>query len=332
MKILLITGPAGPTQGWGDMATTDRIHQALIASGFEASVAFITSHEEFLSAIHKESFDLVWSALYHLDQDASRVGIGGGELWLADYMEQVGIPFVGSSAQCMRTMIDKAATHKVLEDAGIPVPWQVSSDETDLDSLKDFPAFVKPRFESESAGITEASVSQNTGQMTSRARYIEDNFNQPALIEEYLPGTEWTVSVLGNGNSRQLFPVVNNVNPARFKQYPVIREDLKGNDAIVLSASSNEIQAKQASLLANRSVEALGCLDHVRVDLKEDKDGRLKVIEVNGIPGLNPIKSRSLRIHSLCHSSLTLEENFEILIASIVSSALDRCGFPQAAS
>ena len=79
--------------------------------------------------------------------------------------------------------------------------------------------------------------------------------------------------------------------------------------------------------LCRQAVEALNCLDHVRVDMRISAQGQLKIIEVNGIPGLKPIKSWSPQIYSLYHnSSEGVMQEYHQLIHLIVDSGLSRYG------
>ena len=84
-------------------------------------------------------------------------------------------------------------------------------------------------------------------------------------------------------------------------------------------------RVKEANALCKQATDALNCWDHVRVDMRVDAHGRLKIIEVNGIPGLKPVKSWSPQIYSLYHGSpLGPEEDYRNLIDVIVQSGLLR--------
>ena len=74
-------------------------------------------------------------------------------------------------------------------------------------------------------------------------------------------------------------------------------------------------------MLANAACDALNCDDHVRIDMREGKDGKLRIMEVNGIPGLKPVKSWSPQIYSLYHPH---GDTYTALIGTIVRCALER--------
>lgn len=325
MRILLITGPSGHTQGWGDMATTMRIQDALTSMGAEATVLYVESAEALLERLRVRSFDIVWSSLYYLSDNVDYIGTNASGTWVHDILDRMKIPYVGSGALSMKRMLDKAKTNAILAEHGVDVPWQyvVKPGAGRLPDVN-FPAFVKPGFESESAGVGEGSVVLSRAELEKRLAYVHREFSQAAVVEEYLPGREFTVSMLGNGVTREFYPVENVINPAAYSRFPVVTKELKLEgwlDFRVPHEDTDRLCAQAAS-----AASALGCADHVRLDVREDAHGRVKVMEINGIPGLNPSKSRSLVIHGLYHYSVAPDDLFRLLIKRIVVAALDRYG------
>jgi len=155
-KILLITGPAGDAQGWGDIAVTQSIKQAIDDSGKTAQIAFVNNMDEFYASLEKNTFDIAWSALYHVSGKSETIGMGeGDEKWVADIFDDKDIPYIGPDAKTMKNLIHKTSTHKILKNSGIFVPYhyQLGTD----DALPDivYPAFVKPSYESRSVGISD---------------------------------------------------------------------------------------------------------------------------------------------------------------------------------
>jgi D-alanine-D-alanine ligase len=325
MRILLITGPSGHTQGWGDMATTMRIRDTLTSMGAEATVLYVESAEALLERLRARSFDIVWSSLYYISSNVDFIGTNSSGTWVHDMLDRMEIPYVGSGALSMKRMLDKAKTNAILAEHGVDVPWQYVV-KPGADEVPDvsFPAFVKPCFESESTGVGEGSVVLSQAELRGRIAYVHREFSQTAVVEEYLPGREFTVSMLGNGVAREFYSVENVINPAAYSRFPVITKELKLEgwlDFRVPHGDADRLHAQAAA-----AASALGCEDHVRIDVREDARGRVKVIEINGIPGLNPAKSRSLVIHGLYHCSVTPDDVFRLLIKRIVVAALARYG------
>ena len=323
-KILLITGPAGDAQGWGDIAVTQSIKQAIDDSGKTAQIAFVNNMDEFYASLEKNTFDIAWSALYHVSGKSETIGMGeGDEKWVADIFDDKDIPYIGPDAKTMKNLIHKTSTHKILKNSGIFVPYhyQLGTD----DALPDivYPAFVKPSYESRSVGISDESVVDSPEELTKRIDYIVNTFDQPALVEEYLPGDEYTVLMLGNGVHQVFLPGKVVVDPSLFGKYPILRTDLRGVGVTKIKPVSK--MKEDLIELSQQAMEALNCLDHVRTDIRLDAKGKLKIIEVNGIPGLKPVKSWSPQIFSLNYPSADGPmEDYRKLIDHILTSALAR--------
>jgi D-alanine-D-alanine ligase len=325
VRILLITGPSGHMQGWGDMATTMRIRDALTSMGAHATISYVESAEALLDRLKARSFDIVWSSLYYISSNVDFIGTNSSGVWVHNMLDRLNIPYVGSCALSMRRMLDKSWTTAILAERGVDVPLQhVVKLGADAPADVAFPAFVKPCFESESTGVEEKSVVSSQAELKERLAYVHREFSQTALVEEYLPGREFTVSMLGNGVARELYPVENVIDPAGVTRFPVVTKELKLKgwlDFRVPQGNADRLRALAASAAA-----ALDCADHIRIDMREDANGHVKVIEVNGIPGLNPSKSRSLVIHGMYHASATPDELFKNLIRRIVVAGLARYG------
>jgi D-alanine-D-alanine ligase len=222
-------------------------------------------------------------------------------------------------------MIDKFETHEILAAAGVAVPAHVLLRSGEDAAAVTYPAFVKPICESRSVGISDESVVHDEEELRRRVAFIEREFDQPALVEEFLPGDEYTALVLGNGKTRECLPGLVTVEGKHYKSYRILRSDLRGVGLTRISLAG--VRTEEARRLADDAAEAMGCLDHVRIDMRVDRGGRLRIIEVNGIPGLKPHKSWAPQIYTLYHGSpLGEEEDYRRLIGAILDSAGRRYG------
>ncbi len=324
-RILLITGPGGDAQGWGDMRVTECMRDALTAGGFDARIAWVETLADFEQAIAGQAGGLVWSALYYITPRADIIGLNAdGNLWVADLLDARGIPYIGPNAQTMKNLIDKAATHRILQAHGVRVPanW-LALPAADLPEVA-YPAFVKPCAESRSVGISDESVVHSLEELARRVKYIHDTFQQAALLEEYLPGREYTVLMLGNGAGQEFLPGLVTVDEALYGKHRILRSDLRGVGVTKISIPAEQDEA--ARQLARAAAAALDCHDHIRIDMRMDAGGRLKVIEVNGIPGLKPLKSWSPQIYALYHPTSDPAEGYRRMLCQIVQSAMERHG------
>ncbi len=324
-KVLIITGPAGDAQGWGDLRVTQSLRDALCTNGKTAEIAFVESMVDFKRAIDNHSFDIIWSALYHISDRADTIGLSvADDAWLADHFDARGLPYIGPNAQTMKLLIDKSETHRILEAAGICVPMHFKIDKDDELPRVQFPAFVKPSCESRSVGISDESVVHTPQQLASRVRFIHSEYQQPALIEDYLPGQEYTVLMLGNGNRQKFLPGIVTLD-GNYGEYPILRADLRGVGITKIKRPDALID--EAIELCRQAVNTLKCLDHVRVDMRLDKSSRLRIIEVNGIPGLKPHKSWSPQMYTLYYGSKEgPDQDYRNMVNLIVDSALQRYG------
>jgi D-alanine-D-alanine ligase len=198
----------------------------------------------------------------------------------------------------------------------------VRVDDPDV-SLIRYPAFVKPMGESRSVGVTDDSVVQSEAELRRQVAWIDREFRQPALVEDFLPGDEYTVLVLGNGDDQVCLPGLVTVPPEKYGRHKVLRVDLRGVGLTHISdAGPREDEVKS---LAARASNAMNCLDHVRIDIKTGADGGLRIMEVNGIPGLKPHKSWGPQLYTLHYMSPGgEEEDYRRLVKAIIDSACRR--------
>ncbi len=325
MRILLLTGPGGDAQGWGGMSVTEAMRDAATSLGHPARIAYVNDEAEFMGLVEKPDFDIVWSALYHITPNEAFIGRNAGGLWVADVFDERHIPYIGSDSRTMKAMIDKFRTHEILAAAGVAVPSHVLLRSGDDAGAVTYPAFVKPICESRSVGISDESVVHDEAQLRRRVAFIEKEFDEPALVEEFLPGDEYTALVLGNGRTREVLPGQVTVEDSHFHNYRILRSDLRGVGLTRVGLAG--ARTGEARELGDAAAEAMGCLDHIRIDMRVDRAGKLRIIEVNGIPGLKPHKSWSPQIFTLYHGSPEGEdEDYRRLIGRIIEAAGRRYG------
>jgi D-alanine-D-alanine ligase len=324
MRLLLLTGPGGDAQGWGDLSVTECVKQAAIACGHKASVAWAETDSDFHKVIRDGGFDMIWSALYYVTPNDKFIGRNESGTWVADVFDRMGIPYIGSNSQAMKDMIDKYQTHTILARAGVAVPAHHMVRRNDDVSAIGYPAFVKPVCESRSVGISDSSVVHNADELRRQVAMIEEMFRQAALVEEFMPGDEYTVAVLGNRDSRECLPGLVTVEEQHYGRYKVLRSDLRGVGLTHVHRCEGPA-AEEAKQLASDAADAINCLDHVRIDLKTDASGKLRIMEVNGIPGLKPKKSWAPQMYTIYHGSPRGQmEDYRKLIGAVIDAARRR--------
>lgn len=207
-------------------------------------------------------------------------------------LEMAKIPFVGSDALTLGITLDKIIAKKIFIAEKIPTPnfFEISS----LDQLRDadhckFPLIVKPRFEGSSKGLTENSRVSNMDELKRQVGHVVNNYKQPALVEEFISGTEFTVAVVDNDPPVAL-PVVQveidgklELNDMFYTFARISSDRLK----YVCPAPISPELAKKMSDYALRVYRAVGCLDFGRIDFRVDPQGNPYVLEINPLPCLS---------------------------------------------
>ena len=214
-------------------------------------------------------------------------------------LDMLQIPYTGSDALTLGICLDKARTKEILSYYGIPnAKFKVADSIDDLKNLSfDFPLMVKPVCEGSSKGIYSSSFVQNEDELYSEVNRITHGYNQSALIEEFLPGREFTVAVLGNDSDAQTLPIIEIV----YDRYPegivplysfeakwIL--DTKESDFNVFDCPANVdpvLEAKIKKVVLD-TYKVLKCKDWSRVDVRLDKNGEPSIIEINPLPGIMP--------------------------------------------
>jgi len=206
--------------------------------------------------------------------------------------ELLGIPYTGSDSATLAIALDKALGKKVLLQHDILTPkFQVmeSARERMSPDMK-FPLIVKPNAEGSSKGIGSTSVCDTEDELRVAVKSIIERYRQPALVEEYIAGREFTVGLLGDKRPRVLPPM--EIKFKKDTKRPVydyaVKQEWEEHVYYECPAKLTEAEQKAIEKIARATFWALDCRDVARVDMRMDADGRIYVLEVNPLPGLTP--------------------------------------------
>lgn len=204
-------------------------------------------------------------------------------------LELLDIPIVGSNLMTQVTSLNKENAKSAFEAAGVNVsPFQTFyTVDTPLDDDLEFPLFVKPVREGSAVGITNDSLVNNETELRTQVAEILENYDQPALVEGYLPGREFSVGVLGTENP-EVLPILEVIVPAEKYGSTIQTVDVKAQNGVIREVPANisDELAEDIKDAVIRSFEALNCSEYARIDVKLDEDGQPNVIELNAIPAL----------------------------------------------
>lgn len=294
-------------------STIEVIAKAIEANGFK--VKKIGNASCLLEKLHNLDVDIVFNI---------SEGVSGRnrESQVPVLLEMAGIPFVGADALTLGITLDKITAKKIFIAEKIPTPkfFEISTSDglADADHLK-YPLIVKPRFEGSSKGLSESSRVENMEELQKQAGHIINTYKQPALVEEFISGQEFTVAVVGN-EPAQALPVVQIKIDGRFKlndKFYTFSRITSDRLEYICPAHINQELKKKISDLALKVYRAVECLDFGRVDFRVDNDGSPFVLEINPLPSLSTEDVFMVVAKEL---GITYEE----MIGRILDSALKR--------
>jgi len=208
-------------------------------------------------------------------------------------LELLEIPYTGSDPAALSVSLDKALAKRMVRTHGILTPDYVvlQTGRERLPRELDVPLIVKPVAEGTSKGVTGKSVVRDEGELREVARELIAKYRQPALVEQYVAGREFTVGLLGERRPRVL-PPMEIVFLDASDPTPVYSFDMKQEWSKQLRyevpARLAERELDRLEKAARETFFALGCRDVARLDFRMDADGRLFFIECNPLPGLTP--------------------------------------------
>jgi len=240
-------------------------------------------------------------------------------------LEAYQIPYTFSDPLTLSLTLDKAMAKQIVRAAGMRTPLFVTAaSQAECRSLaarwlQKYPVFVKPLCEGTGKGITAESVVRDPNNLVRFAEQLFGRYRQPVLVEEFLPGREFTVGLVGTGDEAKVVGAMEvillaNADPGVYtytnKEYC--------EDRVTYRQLQEPSLLHAASTLALGAYRALGCRDAGRVDLRADADGHLHFLEVNPLAGLHPTHS------DLPILSTQAGWTYPQLIAAIVASAARR--------
>jgi D-alanine-D-alanine ligase len=252
----------------------------------------------------------------------------GREAQVPAILDLYEIPYTFSDALVMAVSLHKGMTKAVLRDAGIPTPrYRVIAIRDDADGTAmdgqdlAFPVFAKPVAEGTGKGVTPASKVKSFGDLWPTCERLLAQFRQPVLVEEFLPGREFTVGLVGTGSEATVIGTLEIVllASAEPEVYSYVNkekcEELVEYRMVDANKDPEVAAAEQIALAAWR---ALGCRDAGRADLRSDAAGKPQFLEVNPLAGLHPQHSD---LPMICTA---MGMAYDELIRRIVDSAATR--------
>ena len=313
--------------------TIDALRAALETDGH--TTTFIQADRELPYALRNASPDICFNIAEGLGGDAR-------EAQVPALLEMLGIPYTGSRVLANGISLDKTLTKRIWRDRSLPVaPFQEFNvgDEPLRPELK-FPLFVKPAREGTGMGVDTKAIVKNEKELRERVDYIINSYQQPALVETFLPGREFTVGILGRADAKLYSRNPEWYEKDGFHRFPVL--ELDTSRSVSPWVYSNEAKSKEVGAdgspgyfcpaeidaelekklkhLALRAHQILNTLDVSRTDIRLDEEGNPRLIEINTLPGLTPDYS------DLCLQAKAEGIRYEDLVLDILYLGASRWG------
>lgn len=295
--------------------TIDRIIQAFESGGYR--VKKIGNIHQLLKQIDHLDVDIVFNIC---EGTTGR----NRESQVPMLLELKGIPYVGADALTMGITLDKVVAKKLFISEGIPTArYFVAESTKDLEKQNTigYPLIVKTIHEGSSKGISKDSRVENLEGFKRQVNLINTVYKQPALVEEFIKGTEFTVAVLGN-EPPQAMPIVQvsidgdvNLGDEFYTFERISSTDLR---YVCPTKISDELTHKIQDL-AVRVYKCVGCRDFGRVDFRVDKKGNPYVLEINPLPSLDSKDSFNI-------FPKVIGSSYDAVLNQILGFALKRYG------
>jgi D-alanine-D-alanine ligase len=275
---------------WDSIETIDAVANALSPLG---KVIRLEADENFPEKLRRARPDIVFNIA------EGRYGVNR-EAHVPAICEFYGVPYSGSDPLTLSICLDKAKTKEMLAYHGVPTArFAVVTGMHEIDQTRDlpFPVFAKPIHEGSSKGITERNFCRNRHELEAQAAFLLEIYRQPVIVEEYLPGAEFTCAVLGNGADAKVLPVVG----MNFASLPEGALPIYGYEAKWIwdrperplqmfdcPARIDDSLRREIERVTLQAYRVLGCRDWSRIDVRLDADAQPNVVEVNPLPGILP--------------------------------------------
>jgi D-alanine-D-alanine ligase len=273
---------------WDSMETIDAVKIALELGGH--SVTLIEADGDAYEKLKIIRPDFVFNVAEGF-YGASR------ESQIPAMLEMLNINFTGSDSITIGICHDKSRCKEILSYHKIPNAKFFITDKILSTNNFSYPKFIKPLHEGSSKGIYNSSLVNNTNELNKEIERIKECYNQPALVEDFIEGKEFTVGMLGNGDEVEVLPVVevnldfvpegfNKIYSYEVKWFFDTRENQL--DIFTCPADIDDKIYKQIEKVCKDAYKVLRIRDWARIDVRLDKNNIPNIIEINPLPGILP--------------------------------------------
>ena len=267
--------------------TVNMVAAALESGGhnvevIDGNMKVIEQLQQFMpKVIDGEQMGMVFNMAYGIQGESRYTHI-------PSMLEMLGIPYVGSSPSGHALALDKVITKIILQKNGVPTPefWVFSRGDEDVSGI-DYPVIVKPKMESVSFGLR---VVHNPRELKEAVDFIVKEFEQQALVEQFIRGREFAVGLVGNNPVETLpileFDLENDPDAIQTEEQKRAKPREKLCPADIAEDLAGEIRKQCVA-----AFKALQLRDFSRVDIRMDEQNNIHILEINSMASLGPTGS-----------------------------------------
>ena len=228
-----------------------------------------------------------WDAVFNICEGLKGVS---REAQVPALLDGFDIPYLFSDPLTLALTLDKGMCKRVVRDAGVPTAdFAVIESGADIGrTALDYPLFLKPVAEGSGKGVNSRSRVDDAAQLADVAQALLAQFRQPVLVEEFLPGREFTVGITGSGDGATVLGVMEIVPGENYIGHGYGFENKEAWEDKLTIRPIDDAEARIAGEVALQAWRVLRCRDGGRADIRLDRDGQPKFIEVNPLAGIRP--------------------------------------------
>ncbi|MCH9812603.1 MAG: ATP-grasp domain-containing protein [Epsilonproteobacteria bacterium] len=271
----------------------------------------ICTTENDLKQIVKRKPDLVVLAVKYLSFKNKN------DIWLSDYFAMHKINYTGSSLEVLKFDSDKILAKLHLKNRGIKTANYFTATPGEYKSEKElpisFPLFLKPIDAANGNGIDDLSFVRNFAEFENKIASLYNLYHLPVLVEEYLDGKEFTVSIIQENNGKLIISPIEIIPLLSVNGLRILGQQAKKDDNEELKKIKDEKMLIKLIKLATDAFKGLGVRDFGRIDIKTNQKGECFFMEANLVPGMTQLSSYFPKAYEI-ENKLSYDKVIELML------------------
>lgn len=267
----------------------DAIYNVLASLYSQVGITTVNNLADLQTLVNKTP-DLVFLGMQFVPKDPLVDLVDSELIWVTSYLDNFGIAYTGSSQMAHEYEVNKNLAKQRVQAAGLlTAPYYLANKDTlvSSDITLPYPLFIKPANRGGGLGIDPQSVVHNFDELRTKVSSIASRFGSNSLIEEYLPGREFSVAILRDAYSSELTAMpIELIAPLNQNGTRILSSQVKSADAERAIGIFDQTLKHKVETLALKVFDALGARDYGRIDIRLDSRGQPNFLEANLLPSL----------------------------------------------